>query len=246
MGRAHSARIVRTPILRASLHPRRRREGIEPSARSTALTGRPWRTAVWSVRTLLPAGLLAVAAGVIGGLLGFLIAFLAGLILLDRLLERLLDRAGLGALEAAHAYRRLAHERTRASIERRLRHLPPDSDDLAYLAEDRGRLALARRRPIGLVVIPVSSIVGTVDEHKAATFDRCFRPPGFSEGRWTQMYRAARRGAELPPISVYRVGEQHYLRDGHHRVSVARALGAESIDAHVVELVPSSAAARRE
>jgi hypothetical protein len=189
---------------------------------------------------------LAVAAGVIGGLLGVLIAFLAGLILLDRFLDRMLDRAGLGTLEAEHAFQRLAHERTRASIERRLRHLPPDSDDLAYLAEDRGRLAVAGRRRIGVVPIPVSSIVGTVDEHKAVTFDRCFRPPGFSRGRWTLMYRAARRGVELPPISAYRVGEQHYVRDGHHRVSVARALGADSIDGHVVELVPSSAAAPRE
>jgi hypothetical protein len=50
------------------------------------------------------------------------------------------------------------------------------------------------------------------------------------------MFLAAGRGAELPPIDVYRVGEEHYLRDGHHRVSVARALGTESIDADVVEL----------
>ena len=41
----------------------------------------------------------------------------------------------------------------------------------------------------------------------------------------------------MPPISVYRVGEAHYIRDGHHRVSVARALGAAAIDGHVVELI---------
>jgi hypothetical protein len=91
---------------------------------------------------------------------------------------------------------------------------------------------------LGTVSIPVDSIVGTVDRHKAATFDSSFRPPGFSRGRWTLMYRAARRGAELPPIDVYRVGAQHYVRDGHHRVSVARALGVDAIDAVVVELVP--------
>jgi hypothetical protein len=178
-----------------------------------------------------------VVAAAIGGLLGVLIGFLAGLILLDRLLDRVLDHAGQGTLEADHAYRRLAHERTRASIERRLRHLPPASDDLEHLVEDRGRLAVATRRRIGVVAIPLSSIVGSVDEHKAATFDRRFRPPGFSRGRWTLMYRAARDGARLPPISVYRVGGRHYVRDGHHRVSVARALGADSIDATVVELV---------
>jgi len=41
----------------------------------------------------------------------------------------------------------------------------------------------------------------------------------------------------MPPVSVYRVGAEHYLRDGHHRVSVARAVGAEVLEAEVTELV---------
>jgi hypothetical protein len=40
----------------------------------------------------------------------------------------------------------------------------------------------------------------------------------------------------MPPIDVYRVGDRHFVRDGHHRVSVARSLGATRIDAEVVEL----------
>jgi ParB-like chromosome segregation protein Spo0J len=52
------------------------------------------------------------------------------------------------------------------------------------------------------------------------------------------MYIAAQRGASLPPISVYRIGDRHYVRDGHHRVSVARATGADAIEAYVVELRP--------
>jgi hypothetical protein len=185
---------------------------------------------------LLPAGLLAAAAGVVGGLLGLLLAFLAALILLDRLLDRLLGPAGLGTLEAEHAFLRLSYERRRASMERRLRRRPPHSDDLAYLAEDSGWAAVASRRRIGVVPIPVESIVGTVDRHKAAAFDRCFRPPEWSRGRWTLMFRAVRRGAALPPISVYRVGDRHFVRDGHHRVSVARATDADAIDASVTEL----------
>ncbi len=42
----------------------------------------------------------------------------------------------------------------------------------------------------------------------------------------------------MPPITVYRVGERHFVRDGHHRVSVAIDLGSLTIDAEVVELVP--------
>ena len=45
-----------------------------------------------------------------------------------------------------------------------------------------------------------------------------------------------RRGAALPPISVFRIGASHYVDDGHHRVSVAAALGMVAIDAEVVEL----------
>jgi hypothetical protein len=211
-------------------------EAPEPAPRATS---RSWHDAAWSARRLLPAGVLAVLAPVIGGLMGVLIGFTAALLLLDRLLDRVFGRVGLGTPEAEHAFRRLAHEHSRASIERRLRHRPADSDDLAYLPEDRGWVPVARRRPVGTVSIPVASIVGTVDRHKAATFDSSFRPPDFSRGRWTLMYRAARRGAQLPPISVYRVGERHFVRDGHHRVSVARAMGADWIDAIVVELVPS-------
>jgi ParB-like nuclease domain len=51
--------------------------------------------------------------------------------------------------------------------------------------------------------------------------------------------RRSPRGV-LPPISVYRLCGAHYVRDGHHRVSVARALGATEIDAEVTELRPSS------
>ena len=218
-------------------------DDTEASTRPTASRGRSWRGAAWSARGLLPGGVLALLAPVVGGLLGVLIGFFAVLLLLDRLLDRVLGRVGLGSPEAEHAFSRLSHEHSRDAVQRRLRHRPADSDDLAYLPEDQGWAAVARRRRIGVVSIPIASIVGTVDRHKAATFDQRFRPPEFSRGRWTLMFRAVRRGAQLPPISVYRVGSEHYVRDGHHRVSVARAMGADAIDADVVELVPAASTA---
>jgi hypothetical protein len=187
---------------------------------------------------LVPAGLLAIAAAVTGGLAGVLLGFFAALLLIDRLLDRLIGSTGSGALEAEQAFRRLCHQRRRAAMERRMRGIAADREDLAYLAEDSGWAAVAPRQSRGEQAIAVESIVGTVDAHKAASFDRCFRPPDWSRGRWTLMYRAVRGGAALPPISVYRVRDEHYVRDGHHRVSVARALGGASIDAEVVELRP--------
>jgi hypothetical protein len=84
----------------------------------------------------------------------------------------------------------------------------------------------------------MESIAGTIEPDKAASFDRAFRPRKRSRGRWERMWMAVSDGAALPPISVYRVDGRHFVIDGHHRVSVSRALGAPSIDANVVELRP--------
>jgi hypothetical protein len=63
-------------------------------------------------------------------------------------------------------------------------------------------------------------------------------------GRWERIANAMRRGESLPPVELYRVGEVHFVRDGHHRVSVARALGRRDIDAHVVEVITRVGAER--
>jgi hypothetical protein len=185
-------------------------------------------------RTLVIPALLLVAAVVLGGVAGVLAAFVAALLLLDHWLERATNRFGWRMSEAEQDFRRLSRERRRAA--RRLRRRPHDPNRLAYLALETGWAAVAQRRRLGLRTIALESIVGTVDRRKAVAFDGCFRPPDWSRGRWTLMCLAARRGETLPPIAVYRVGDEHFVRDGHHRVSVASALGAADIDADVVEL----------
>ena len=72
-----------------------------------------------------------------------------------------------------------------------------------------------------------------------------FRPPATSRTRWERLWAAGREGAPLPPISVYRLGDRHFVNDGHHRVSVARSLGMNAIDAEVTELrLPKANSAR--
>ena len=56
-------------------------------------------------------------------------------------------------------------------------------------------------------------------------------------GRWQGIATATRRGEAMPPIDVYRVGALHFVIDGHHRVSVARQMGLEKIDAIVTEII---------
>jgi hypothetical protein len=107
---------------------------------------------------------------------------------------------------------------------------------LARLEEVLGATPPARRRMVGLRTIPLASIVGTAEPAKACAFDHGFRPPSTSRHRWERLWMAARRGSPLPPISVFRLGDQHFVGDGHHRVSVAHALGMAAIDAEVTEL----------
>ena len=99
--------------------------------------------------------------------------------------------------------------------------------------------ALGRRgeRRLGLKTIDLDSIVGTVDRSRR-DFDRSFRPTSHRvRRRWQGIATAMRRGADMPPIDVYRVGQLHFVIDGHHRVSVARQLGLDKIDAMVTEIL---------
>ena len=81
--------------------------------------------------------------------------------------------------------------------------------------------------------IPIAAISGTLEPSRAAMFDRRFRPAARARRRWERVWLAEQHGAVMPPISVIQVGESYAVRDGHHRVSVAKARGALSIDATV-------------
>jgi hypothetical protein len=94
--------------------------------------------------------------------------------------------------------------------------------------------ALGRRGEshLGVQEIPLECIVGSVD--KARDFDRRFRPTSNrGRERWETLARKARSVEHIPPIEVYQLGHLYFVRDGHHRVSVARALGATTIEADV-------------
>jgi hypothetical protein len=97
--------------------------------------------------------------------------------------------------------------------------------------------ALGRRgeRQLGVQLIPLDQIVGSVD--KVKDFDRRFRPTSDrSRQRWERLAEKSRLGEYLPPIDVYKLGNLYFVIDGHHRVSVARAQGATEIEADVREI----------
>ena len=93
-------------------------------------------------------------------------------------------------------------------------------------------LGLVDEVALGIRVIPVDQIVGSVD--RVREFDPKFRPrSGLSRRRFERIDEAARRGEPLPPIDVYQIGDMYFVRDGHHRVSVFRSLELGSIEADV-------------
>ena len=98
----------------------------------------------------------------------------------------------------------------------------------------------ARRRDLGVHCIPVGSLAGTVEPAKAREFDRDWRPDRAARDRWMRLWLGRHSGSPIPPVSVFRIDGAHWVRDGHHRASVARYRDAPTIDAAVVELLPQA------
>lgn len=106
---------------------------------------------------------------------------------------------------------------------------------ILFLDDVTEALGQTGKQKLGLRSIPLDSIVGTVD--RGHGFDGEFRPTTKRvRRRWERIAGATRRGESFPPIDVYRVGTVHFVEDGHHRVSVARQLGHEVIEARVTEI----------
>jgi hypothetical protein len=139
---------------------------------------------------------------------------------------------GSTAIDAERAFTRAARGRRRAALARRLRRAPADGARLYVYGEPRFPRARADGGP-GVREIPIDAISGTLEPSRAALFDRCFRPAGRARRRWESVWLAEHQGAALPPIAVVPVEGGYAVRDGHHRVSVAKARGAVSIDAMV-------------
>jgi len=146
--------------------------------------------------------------------------------------------------DAKSAFARERRRQALAKLAARLRFEPDDVSHMLPFEEVVAALGRRSQRDLGIKTIPLDSIVGTVDRRRHE-FDRSFRPTSPTvRGRWERIAAARRRGEAMPPIDVYRIGELHFVEDGHHRVSVARALGDTHIDAHVREVETKLGAGR--
>lgn len=95
--------------------------------------------------------------------------------------------------------------------------------------------AIQARAYVGIKEVPLGAIQGT--EERAPAFDRTFHPIGERpRQRWVNIAEARLRGAPMPPVQLTEKNGRYYVRDGHHRISVAHALGEAFIEAEVVRI----------
>ena len=123
-----------------------------------------------------------------------------------------------------------------ARLAGRLRGQPAHASRILLLGEVVAALGWRGEHYRGLQTIQLDTVAGTVDSRR--DFDRKFRPTSNRvRERWERLDLAERRGVPLPPVDVYRVGDLHFVMDGHHRVSVAIATGRTTIEAYVTEVL---------
>jgi hypothetical protein len=143
--------------------------------------------------------------------------------------------SGFPGPDAQNDFSRARRARLLTEIARRLRREPDDVGLILPFEEVVEALGRVGQRDLGLKVVPLDAIVGTVD--RTVDFDRGFRPTSPRlRSRWERINAAQRRGASMPPVSLYKVGDLYFVRDGHHRVSVAKSFGRKDIDAYVTEV----------
>ena len=149
---------------------------------------------------------------------------------------------GFPRADVENDFLRARRQQVLSRLAHRLRRGPDDVNLILPFDEVIAALGMRGERQLGLRTIRLDTIVGTVDSRR--DFDRRFRPTsGRVRERWERLALAQRRGESIPPIDVYRVGDMHFVKDGHHRVSIAIATGLETIDAYVTEvttIVPAS------
>lgn len=125
--------------------------------------------------------------------------------------------------------------RSQAVLQQILGRVRGESVELLSYEEVRQMLRASSSAEAGLRDIPLGAIIGSVGRY--TDFTRTFLPGDrVNEERWARVKLLMNDLVGLPPIEVYKIGETYFVKDGNHRVSVARQFGATHIQAYVTEV----------
>jgi hypothetical protein len=132
-------------------------------------------------------------------------------------------------IQAKERFRQL---RGQAIFHRLFDRLVGQSHSLHCLTVDLGRGTPRTRHHAGVQLVPLAQIRGS--EGRCSDFDGEFRPlKVHTADRWVNLALAHERGEPIPPVELVKVGDYYYVRDGHHRISVAHSYGQLAIEAEV-------------
>lgn len=138
-------------------------------------------------------------------------------------------------IKAAQSEEDFNRAHTKAFINEIQHFLSPEEAKLISLNDVKQLIKSNAETYMGMQVIPINKIVGS--EGRYNDFDNRFFPKSSHlRNRWEHVDQAALASIDLPPIKVYEISGLYFVRDGNHRVSVAKARGTEFIDAEVVSL----------
>jgi hypothetical protein len=136
---------------------------------------------------------------------------------------------------AARAAEDFYKARNRELFSRILSLLKKEKDSLLSLQEIKALLHPTSETYRGLRTVPIAKIVGS--EGRYRDFNRYFLPRhNRLKGRWVRVDTAHHQQLILPPVTLYELGGLYFVRDGNHRVSVARLQNVEFVDAEVISL----------
>ena len=132
-------------------------------------------------------------------------------------------------------YREFHRAHKRAVWGNRLAHLRRRPTSLLSYQETRRQFVVTGECYRGIRTVPIDEIVGSTD--RCHDFDATFRPLRTNTvGRWVSVACGYAAGHSLPPVQLYQIADAYFVRDGHHRVSVARVRGQVWVDAEVIEV----------
>lgn len=120
----------------------------------------------------------------------------------------------------------------RGKVSMFLQKLVGKDNGLQTLAQAKARTTPVQKQGRTIVTVDIEKIVGS--EGRVNDFDKQFRPlVNHTRDRWVGIAIARRQDVNLPPVELIQVGDEYYVRDGHHRISVAKTFGQATIEAEI-------------